>query len=76
MRGVEIAEPHKLHCFIDRRLALGYIAWIGSGVGVVQVGLARRFPGDQSIAGAEMAAFLEDECREPRRVRYHGASAY
>ena len=57
--GAEITEPHKLHCFIDRRLAPGYIAWVVSGVGVVQVGLARRIPAGQSIAGAVMAAFLE-----------------
>jgi digeranylgeranylglycerophospholipid reductase len=40
--GVELAEPDRLHCFIDRRLAPGYIGWIVSGVGIVQVGLARR----------------------------------
>lgn len=26
--GVELAEPNRLHCFIDRRLAPGYIGWI------------------------------------------------
>ena len=57
--GVEIAEPHKLHCFIDRRLAPGYIAWVVSGVGVVQVGLARRSRGDPSLINSAMAAFLE-----------------
>ena len=57
--GVEIAEPHKLHCFIDRCLAPGYIAWVVAGVGVVQVGLARRIRGDASLAGAAMVAFLE-----------------
>jgi digeranylgeranylglycerophospholipid reductase len=57
--NVEIAEPEKLHCFIDRRLAPGYIAWVVAGVGVVQVGLARRIRGDQSAASAAMSAFLE-----------------
>ena len=57
--GIEIAEPHKLHCFIDRRLAPGYIAWVVAGVGVVQVGLARRIRGDRSMVSASMAAFLE-----------------
>lgn len=57
--GVEIAEPDKLHCFIDRRLAPGYIAWVVAGVGVVQVGIARRVRGDRSAANAAMAAFLE-----------------
>jgi len=40
--GASIAEADKLHCFIDRRLAPGYIAWVLAGVGVVQAGLARR----------------------------------
>ena len=57
--GVEIAEPDRLHCFIDRRLAPGYIGWVVAGVGVVQVGLARRLRGDQSQANAVMAAYLE-----------------
>ncbi|MDE0658235.1 MAG: NAD(P)/FAD-dependent oxidoreductase [Gammaproteobacteria bacterium] len=29
-----------LHCFVDPRLAPGYIAWVVPGVGVTQVGLA------------------------------------
>ncbi|HVY66340.1 MAG TPA: NAD(P)/FAD-dependent oxidoreductase [Gammaproteobacteria bacterium] len=37
-----IAEPDKLHCFMDRRLAPGYIAWVLAGVDGVQAGLARR----------------------------------
>jgi flavin-dependent dehydrogenase len=57
--GVEIAEPDRMHCFIDRRLAPGYIAWVVAGVGIVQVGLARRVGGNQSAAPAAMAAFLE-----------------
>ena len=40
--NVAIADSDKLHCFIDRRLAPGYIAWALAGVGGVQVGLARR----------------------------------
>lgn len=34
-----------LHCFVNRRIAPGYIAWAVPGVGVTQVGLARRWPG-------------------------------
>lgn len=37
-----LADPDKLHCFIDRRIAPGYIAWVLAGVGVVQAGLARK----------------------------------
>jgi flavin-dependent dehydrogenase len=57
--GPRIADPHRMHCFIDRGLAPGYIAWVVSGVGVVQVGLARRVHEGQSTARAAMAAFLD-----------------
>ena len=36
--------PGLLHCFIDRQLAPGYIAWAFQGVAVSQIGLARRLP--------------------------------
>ena len=57
--GVQIADPDRMHCFIDTRLAPGYIAWVVSGVGVVQVGLARRVYGNAAAAPVAMAAFLE-----------------
>ncbi len=57
--GVEIGDPDKLHCFVDRRLAPGYIGWIVAGVGVVQVGLARRIKRHQLMEKAVMTAFLE-----------------
>ncbi|MEP7101869.1 MAG: NAD(P)/FAD-dependent oxidoreductase [Burkholderiales bacterium] len=34
--------PGLLHCFVDRQLAPGYIGWAFEGVGVSQIGLARR----------------------------------
>src|SRR5262245_18829989 len=57
--GVRLADPHRMHCFIDRAIAPGYIAWVVSGVGVVQVGLARRLRDDRSAVATAMAAFLE-----------------
>jgi flavin-dependent dehydrogenase len=57
--GVEVDGSNKLHCFIDRRLAPGYIGWIVAGVGVVQVGLARRVGGNQFLENSAMTAFLE-----------------
>jgi len=57
--GAEIAAPGMLHCFIDRRVARGYIGWVVAGVGVVQVGLARRVRGDRATASTMMAAFLD-----------------
>ena len=40
-QGARMA-PDLLHCFIDRQLAPGYIGWALDGVGVSQIGLARR----------------------------------
>lgn len=57
--NTEIADPDKLHCFIDRKVAPGYIGWVVAGVGVVQVGLARRVRGEPPKANTMMAAFLE-----------------
>jgi digeranylgeranylglycerophospholipid reductase len=64
--GVEYEYPGDLgengrwlHCFLDRRLAPGYIGWIIAGVGAVQVGLARRLSnGDAAAAKRAMSEFL------------------
>jgi digeranylgeranylglycerophospholipid reductase len=52
-------EPNLLHCFIDRRLAPGYIGWAFGGVTVAQVGLARRMgrPGAEP-PGADLQRLL------------------
>jgi flavin-dependent dehydrogenase len=49
LTGVELELPGDagldsgyLHCFLDRRLAPGYIAWGVPGVGITQIGLACR----------------------------------
>ena len=55
----QIEEPDKLHCFIDRKLAPGYICWLVSGVDVLQVGLARRAGSDQTAVRNSMNALLE-----------------
>jgi len=56
--GAMIADADKLHCFIDRRIAPGYIGWVLAGVGGVQAGLARRTDGTTWKPGAAMDAFL------------------
>ena len=38
--GLEGCDPRFLHCFIDRQLAPGYLAWVAPGPKVTQVGLA------------------------------------
>lgn len=57
--GAQIVELDKLHCFIDRRLAPGYIGWVLAGVGAVQVGLARRVRVGQANPNSAMSAFLD-----------------
>lgn len=60
----ELPTPDHLHCFIDQHLAPGYIAWVIAGVGMVQVGLARRIHGQklkthELNANQAMSAFLD-----------------
>ncbi len=49
--------PDLLHCFIDAKLAPGYIAWAFAGVRAAQVGLARRSSGMRAGA-VDLAPFL------------------
>ena len=63
--GATIGDADKLHCFIDRRIAPGYIAWVLAGVGGVQAGVARR-AGDRRAE--RLAARRGDGC-VPRQDR-------
>lgn len=57
--GVDIAVD-RLHCFIDQKIAPGYLGWVFAGVGSVQVGIARREHGGAARdAKAALALFLE-----------------
>lgn len=57
--GAPLAVPDKLHCFIDRRIARGYIGWVLAGVDGVQAGLAQRLGGRSAFNPDEaMEAFL------------------
>jgi flavin-dependent dehydrogenase len=52
--GIRGMDPDRLHCFIDRRLAPGYIGWAFVGMhGIAQIGLAARSP-----AKADLPAFM------------------
>lgn len=57
--GRTLADPDRLHCFIDRKIAPGYIGWVLEGVGGVQAGLARRIDARNGLEpGRAMDAFL------------------
>ena len=72
-----IEHADRLHCFIDRRCMPGYIGWVLQGVGVTQVGLARRQAADDAMGPvAAMERFLvkiaplfDFRGREPAAVR-------
>jgi flavin-dependent dehydrogenase len=49
----------RLHCFLDRKLAPGYIGWMIPGVGCTQIGLARRMLRDADAMKRVMEKFLD-----------------
>jgi digeranylgeranylglycerophospholipid reductase len=56
--GLEKSIENRLHCFIDKKLAPGYIGWLVPGVNSIQVGLAKRHLGHWQSDHA-MHQFLE-----------------
>jgi flavin-dependent dehydrogenase len=40
--GNRLSDAGRLHCFVDRMLAPGYIGWVIAGPKITQVGLAQR----------------------------------
>lgn len=42
--GLKLGNEGAFHCFLDQKLAHGYLGWAIPGVGVAQVGLAQRMP--------------------------------
>lgn len=57
-------EPNYLHCFLDARLAPGYIGWAFAGVGATQVGLARTYTPELRQGRVDIEALL-------RKTREH-----
>jgi len=58
-RGISIPDADRLHCFIDRSLAPGYIGWLAAGPRAIQVGLAQRIRAARRPAVDALGAFLE-----------------
>lgn len=57
--GVQVPEPGRLHCFLDRRIAPGYIGWMLASPTGAQVGLAYRMRGASRRPDEAMQAFLD-----------------
>ncbi len=57
--GLSLAVDDRLHCFLDRKLAPGYLGWMVPGVGVTQIGLARRMRHDPDAIKRVMERFLD-----------------
>jgi flavin-dependent dehydrogenase len=52
--GVAGIDADRLHCFVDSRLAPGYIGWVVPGVGgMAQIGLAARRPHRPDLSAFE-----------------------
>lgn len=43
-QGLPLENPNAFYCFLDQKLAHGYLGWVIPGVDVAQVGLAQRLP--------------------------------
>jgi len=74
--GLSLADDDRLHCFLDRKIAPGYIGWMVPGVGVTQIGLARRMANDPEAMKRVMQTFLDKlacvvdvQNRKPTSVR-------
>ena len=63
-------EPNYLHCFLDAQLAPGYIGWGFAGVGVTQVGLARRVAHGTRQGRVDVEGFLR---KVEGHLKPHGA---
>ncbi len=42
--GLPLADDGAFYCFLDQKLARGYLGWVIPSVGVSQVGIAQRLP--------------------------------
>lgn len=47
--GLNLSDTNAFYCFLDQKLAYGYLGWVIPGVGVTQVGLACRMPSRPDI---------------------------
>jgi digeranylgeranylglycerophospholipid reductase len=72
--GLEAADPRFLHCFLDRDLAPGYLAWVAPAPRLTQVGLAARAGRSVSLSrflarGEAMFRFSQAQVVERRAGR-------
>jgi digeranylgeranylglycerophospholipid reductase len=71
--GVAGIDPERLHCFLDRRLARGYIGWVVPGYrGTAQVGLACRQPDRPQLGAFERKLARLFDFSGARRVGRRG----
>jgi len=71
--GVGGIDPDRLHCFLDSRLAPGYIGWVVPGVGgMAQVGLAARWPHKPDLPAFERKLAPLFDWSRARRIARRG----
>lgn len=47
--NLPLHDQNAFYCFLDQKLAHGYLGWVIPGVGVAQVGIAQRMPAKPDI---------------------------
>jgi len=72
--GGKLHDAEALHCLVDRRLAAGYIGWAFEGVGVLQIGVARRHARGNAPDAAALVDRFDPLIRE-RAARPSGTRA-
>jgi digeranylgeranylglycerophospholipid reductase len=71
--GIAGIDPDRLHCFLDGRLARGYIGWVVPGHGgIAQVGLACRRPSRPDLPAFEARLATLFDWSRARRVGRRG----
>ena len=65
-------DPSRLHCFLDRALAPGYIAWAVPGLGITQLGLAHELPHKTNMAALASKAALVGRFMSARQIGRRG----
>jgi len=66
-------DPDRLHCFLDSKLAPGYIGWVVPGVdGMAQVGLAARWPHKPDLPAFERKLAPLFDWSRARRIARRG----
>ena len=63
-------DESRLHCFLTREFAPGYIGWVVPGVGITQIGLAGTAPFHPDLRGFRLRLGRLFDLSRARRIAY------